>query len=261
MELPITEGPVLADLTGGILTLTLNRPDSLNSVTASILADLERLLLAVPRFPDVRVVVLRGAGKGFCSGADLSPRDGEKASSGTIDAGNGVVTAVRRCPVPVVSVVQGPCAGIGVSVALSADLVVASEKAFFLLAFANIGLMPDGGATALVSAAVGRPRAMRMALLGERVFAPQAEEWGLISHVVPDAELEAETTRLVEGLAAGPSLAYAATKAAVNDATLDQLDSSFQRERYGQSTLLGSDDFAEGAAAFRERRPARFTGN
>ncbi|WP_210424410.1 enoyl-CoA hydratase [Gephyromycinifex aptenodytis] len=259
-ELPITEGPVLASFEDGVVTITMNRPETLNAVTAPMMNHIEQLIMAASDLEGARAIVLRAAGKGFCSGADLSPEEGEKASTATIDAGNGVVTAMRQAPLPVVCVVQGACAGIGVSIALAADLVVASEKAFFLLAFANIGLMPDGGATALVSAAVGRPRAMRMALLGERVYAAQAEAWGLISHVVSPEALDEETDTLVRKLAEGPSRAYAATKHAVNEATLQELSQAFQRERYGQSALLHSADFEEGAAAFRERRPARFSG-
>lgn len=259
-EMPITDGPVLASIQDGIVTITLNRQESLNAVTAPMMNQVEQLVLQAGTNEEARVIVLQAAGKGFCSGADLNPEEGAKASTATIDAGNGLVTAMRQASIPVVCVVQGACAGIGVSIALAADLVVASEKAFFLLAFANIGLMPDGGATALVSAAVGRARAMRMALLGERIYGEQAHDFGLISHVVGHEQLEQETEELVRKLAAGPSRAFAATKHAVNEATLRELSPAFQRERYGQSALLQSQDFEEGAAAFRERRPARFSG-
>lgn len=256
--LALTEGDVLSSLDAGVLTLTMNRPQSLNAVGADVLETMESVVREAGRTPEVRVLVLRGAGKGFSSGADLDPHG--PPSTRTLDTGAALVTAVRQCPVPVVSVVQGPCAGIGVSIALAADLVVASEKAFFLLAFANIGLMPDGGATALVAASIGRARAMRMSLLGERISAEQAYDWGLISHYSPGDGLEGDVDALVSQLASGPSLAYAQTKGAVNDATLDQLDSAFSRERYGQTSLMTSSDFTEGVTAFLERRSAEFTG-
>ncbi|WP_095999823.1 enoyl-CoA hydratase [Mobilicoccus massiliensis] len=257
--LAMTEGEVLTALEGGVLTMTMNRPQSLNAMPASMLATMESVVRAASADSGVRVIVVRGAGKGFSSGADLDPSGPPTAA--TLDAGNALIAATRRSPRPIVSVVHGACAGIGVSVALAADLVVASEKAFFMLAFANIGLMPDGGATALVAASVGRARAMRMALLADRVPAQQAFEWGLISHVAAADDLETEAGAVIAKLASGPSVAYGMAKAAVNDATLDELDSAFQRERYGQTSLMETKDFTEGVTAFRERRTPRFTGS
>ena len=255
----LTEGDVLTTLQGGVLTLTMNRPETINALPATMVGTMESVVRAAGRRDDVRVLVLRGAGKGFCSGADLDPD--APPSPDTLDLGAALVTALRRFPRPVVSVVQGPCAGIGVSIALAADLVIASEKAFFLLAFANIGLMPDGGATALVAASVGRARAMRMALLGERVPATQAFDWGLISHLASAEEFDGQVESLVAKLAAGPTLAYGLTKDAVNDATLHQLNEALHRERYGQTSLMDSHDFVEGVSAFRERRAATFLGS
>lgn len=255
----LTEGDVLTTLEGGVLTLTMNRPETINALPASMVGTMEAVVRAASRHDAVRVLVLRGAGKGFCSGADLDPD--APPSPDTLDLGAALVTAMRKFPRPIVSVVQGPCAGIGVSIALAADLVVASEKAFFLLAFANIGLMPDGGATALVAASVGRARAMRMALLGERVPAAQALDWGLITHVARVEEFDAEVEAVVGKLASGPTLAYGVTKEAVNDATLHQLNEALHRERYGQTSLMESHDFVEGVTAFRERRAATFLGS
>lgn len=258
--LDLADGPVLARLDDGVLRITLNRPESLNAVTAAGLERLESVFRDAAGDPGVRVVVLRGAGAGFCSGADLADGGDDRPSTATIDHGNGVVTAIRRMDRPVVAAVHGPCAGIGVSLALACDLVVAADDAFLLLAFANIGLMPDGGATALVAASIGRARAMRMALLAERIPAGQALDWGLVSHVVPADTFDAGVDEIVDVLRAGPTRAYAATKAAIGEATLAELDGAFQRERHGQDRLLRSDDFAEGVGAFRERRRARFTG-
>ena len=162
-----------------VLSVTFNRPDSLNSLTTEMLTTLADSLEQAAGDPQVKVVRLAGAGRGFCSGAGISAEDqAAQADSVTIDdllvAANRAVRTITDLPKPVVAVVQGPTAGVGVSLALACDVVVASEKAFFLLAFTKIGLMPDGGASALVAAAIGRIRAMRMALLAERLTADEA---------------------------------------------------------------------------------------
>ena len=155
--------------------------------------------------------------------------------------------------------VQGPTAGVGVSLALACDLVIASEKAFFLLAFTKIGLMPDGGASALVAASVGRARAMKMALLAERLPADEALAAGLITAVHPAGNLEAEADKVIGRLLAGPALAYAKTKQAINGATLSDLDAALARETAGQHVLLNSHDLREGIKAFQEKRDPTFT--
>jgi enoyl-CoA hydratase len=167
------------DLADGVLTVTLNRPDSLNSLTAAMLKGIADALQQAARDPRVKVVRLGGAGRGFSSGAGISEQDqANPAASGTpvdvLDAANGAVRSIVNLPQPVVAVVQGPAAGVGASLALACDVVLTSEKAFFMLAFTKIGLMPDGGASALIAAAVGRIRAMRMALLAERIPALEA---------------------------------------------------------------------------------------
>jgi enoyl-CoA hydratase len=155
--------------------------------------------------------------------------------------------------------VQGPAAGVGVSLAISADVILASEKAYFLLAFTKIGLMPDGGASALVAAAVGRTRAMRMALLAERLPAADALAAGLVSAVYPAEDLDAAVDEVIATLKSGPAMALRKTKQAINAATLTELEAAFGRETEGQLGLLVSDDFREGAKAFQQRRPATFT--
>ena len=160
---------------------------------------------------------------------------------------------------PVIAVVQGPAAGVGVSLALACDLVLASEKAFFLLAFTKIGLMPDGGATALVAAAIGRARAMRMALLAERISAAEAFDFGLISAVYPADELEAGVATVIKTLASGPAVALRKTKQAINAATLTELEEAIGREEEGQRILVTSRDFAEGTKAFQQHRTPEFT--
>jgi enoyl-CoA hydratase len=171
---------------------------------------------------------------------------------------NRLIRAIVALPHPVVAVVQGPAAGVGVSIALACDVVLASEKAFFMLAFTKIGLMPDGGASALIAAAVGRIRAMRMALLAERLPAAEAFNAGLITAVYPAEDFDAEVDKVIAKLLAGPAVAYAKTKDAINAATLTELDAALEREFRGQSVLLRSPDLIEGATAFQQRRTPNF---
>lgn len=255
------EAPVRFDETGGVLTVTLERDSALNAVTAPMLQGIERELAHRAGDEELRLVVLRGAGRGFCSGADLgSDGASQDPDVAVLEAGNDVVTAILGYPVPVVAVVHGPVVGIGVSLALACDLVLAREDAYFLLAFTRIGLMPDGGATELVAASIGRARAMRMALLAEKLPAREALEAGLVSHVFAESEFDAGVADLLTALAAGPTRAYRATRQAINAATLPGITDAFAREHTGQGALLSSADFAEGVTAFRERRPARFIG-
>jgi enoyl-CoA hydratase len=245
----------------GALWLTFNRPDRLNALSGEMSDRLAEQLEAAAASEDVRVVVLAGAGGAFSSGADLSGDDEHGRFDGTaLDRANRVIRAVTRLPKPCVAAVRGVAAGVGCSTALACDLVVAAESASFLLAFSRIGLMPDGGATATVAASVGRARAMRMALLGEAVPASEAYAAGLVSHLVPDPDLDDAVRDLVGRLAAGPPLAYSATKKAVNRATLPHLEEALDLERTGQTVLLGTRDAAEGVLAFAEKRRPRFTG-
>ncbi|MDP4960141.1 MAG: enoyl-CoA hydratase-related protein, partial [Mycobacterium sp.] len=200
----------------------------------------------------------------FSSGAGISAEDQAAATiSPTVDPllaeANRVIRSIADLPKPVVAVVGGPAAGVGVSLALACDVVLASEKAFFLLAFTKIGLMPDGGASALVAAAVGRIRAMRMALLAERITAAEALEYGLVSAVYPHDDLESAVAEVIHTLMSGPAIALRKTKQAINAATLTELDAAIDRETAGQLILLQSRDFREGTRAFQERRAADFT--
>jgi enoyl-CoA hydratase/carnithine racemase len=247
---------------GPALWITLDRPERLNAVTTGVLTDLADLIEESGEDGEVRVLVVTGAGRAFSSGADLRASGavpGTPPGAGTLLAANRVARALRSVPQPVVAAVNGPAAGVGCSIALGCDLVVAADQAYFLLAFGGIGLMPDGGATALVPASIGRARAMGMTLVPERIPAAQALEWGLIYRVVPAAELGAVVDALVARLAAGAPRALAAAKRAVNEASLD-LDAALQRELYGQTALLRGADFAEGVAAFGAKRSPLFTG-
>lgn len=252
---------LIVELTDGVLSITIDRPDSLNSVNPAVFNGMALALEHAATDPRVRVVRLGGTGRGFCSGAGIGSEDtgdGHEPME-TLHQGNRVVRAIIDLPRPVVAVVHGPTAGIGVSLALACDIVLASEKAFFLLAFTKIGLMPDGGASALVAAAIGRTRAMKMALLAERVTAAEAFDWGMVSSVHPADQLEADAEAVIARLLAGPAVAYAKTKRAVNGATLGDLDTTLAHETAGQHILLGAHDLREGIRAFQEKRTPEFT--
>jgi enoyl-CoA hydratase len=249
-------------LTDGILSVIINRPESLNSVTTPVLAGIADAMERAGADPRVKVVRLGGAGRGFCSGAGMSADD----VSGSGGPGTEIIAEVNRAvrgitalPRPVVAVVHGPAAGVGVSLALACDLVLASDAAFFMLAFTKVGLMPDGGASALIAAAIGRTRAMRMAMLAERLPAAEALAAGLVSAVYPADQFEAEVDKVVSALLGGPAVAFAKTKEAINAATLTELDAALDRELRGQAGLLKSRDFIEGAMAFQQRRTPNFT--
>jgi 2-(1,2-epoxy-1,2-dihydrophenyl)acetyl-CoA isomerase len=252
---------------GGVMTIALNRPETLNAWNEQLGRD---LLAAVREAaaPDVRAVCLAGNGRAFSSGADLRDvgaapmRENDRPDLGHVlrDRYNPIITAVRELEKPVVAAVQGPAVGIGLSLALAADLIVASESAYFLLAFVNIGLAPDGGASATVAARVGLTRATEMAMLGERIGATKAAEWGLINRVCPDAELEGEVSALLERLAAGPTRAHAAIKRQLNEWVLDDFGDQLELEAVVQNEMADTDDFVAGAMGFATGKPATFTG-
>ncbi|HEX5089992.1 MAG TPA: enoyl-CoA hydratase-related protein [Nocardioides sp.] len=245
----------------GALWLTFNRPEVLNAFSEELFVALAERLEDAASDDAVRVVVLTGAGRAFSAGADISgPTAPERFDVRILDAANRVIRAVTNCPRPVVAAVNGVAAGVGCSTALAADIVVASESASFLLAFARIGLMPDGGSSATVAAAIGRARAMRMALLAEPLTAREAHDAGLVSHLSTVEEFPTLVDTIVRRLARGAPLAQAATKKAVNAATLAQLEPVLERERTDQTALLRTDDAAEGMRAFNEQRSPRFRG-
>ena len=249
---------LIVEMQSDILRITFNRPDRLNSLSAEIVHVVADAVDSAP-VNGARVIVITGAGRAFSSGADVSA-DGTPPGLDTLDAGNRLVRSITLSPTPVVAAVNGIAAGIGCSIALAADLAIASESAGFMLAFTKIGLMPDGGASMFVPAAAGRARAMRMALLAEKISAKTAADWGLIAEMVPDSEFTASVEAVVTQLASGPPLALAATKRVLNSATISLLDVILQAERDGQEPLLESADFVEGMAAFQQKRAAQFTG-
>ncbi len=258
---------VLWEQSGAVGRLTLNRPETLNAWTAEFGRELKRVVEGEAAEESVRAVLITGAGRGFSSGADLKAGF-EPADDGMPDIKRELhdiyhpaIAGIRRLPKPVVAAVNGPAVGIGCSLALACDLVMAAESAFFGLAFVNIGLMPDGGSTAFVPPAVGKARAFQMALLGERVPAARAVEWGLANWVHPDDRLLEEANALVERLAAGPTRSYASSKRALNRHIYGDLEAQLDLEAELQHALGRTKDFLEGAAAFVEKREPVFTGS
>ncbi len=249
----------------GAARITLNRPDSLNAWTAQLGHELGEAVEAAANDDAVRAVLITGAGRAFSSGADLrdhGPGDGAPDLGARLrEIYNPVILRVREMPKPVLASVNGPAAGVGCALALACDLVIAAESAYFLLAFVNIGLVPDGGATATVAARIGHSRAAEMALLGERIGAPTALEWGLINRTAPDAELQGETDALLAKLASGPTKAYAATKALLNRTIYAELASQLDAEADAQREQGTTTDFIEGVIAFSQKRPPKFTGS
>lgn len=238
----------------GVLRLTFTCPDRLNSVTTEMLG---QITAALADTDGVRVAVLSGEGRAFCSGAVMVPG---AVNEGILEAADRTIHALTQSPFPVIAAVNGLAAGIGSSLALACDLQVTRESDYFLQAFVNVGLMGDGGAHALIAASVGRARAMRLLLAGERLPNPEAFAAGLISHCVPDDEWQATVDALVDRFATGPTLAYSRIKSTVNAASLTQLDDVIDRETKGQTFLGASADHREGVQAFSEKRRANFTG-
>jgi 2-(1,2-epoxy-1,2-dihydrophenyl)acetyl-CoA isomerase len=257
------------DLTtdGPSARILLNRPDALNAWNEQFGKDLRDAVMTVSGDDAVRAVMITGAGRGFSSGADLKEQRGADdgglpdLSARLKEIYHPIITELREMPKPVVSAVNGPAVGIGCSLALAGDLVMAAESAFFGLAFVNIGLMPDGGSTLFVPAAVGKARAFQMALLGERVSAEQALDWGLVNWVHPDDRLMDEAEALAAQLAKGPTRSYAGSKRALNQMVYPDLDGQLDLEAEIQHELARTDDFLEGVGAFVEKREAAFSGS
>ena len=258
LVLPDLPDTVRVEIAGSAATITLTNPDQLNAVDGPMLDGVIAALEALAAAPEVRVIALTGAGRGFCSGAGL-PDDGEGDLAPTLYAGGRLVSALLACPTPTVALVNGVAAGIGVPIAVACDYLLASEAASFVLAFAKIALVPDGGSTALLAASIGRTRAMRLALTGEKLPARTAAEWGLVSECVPAEEFPQRSAEVVAQLAGSAPLGVAATTRAINAATLD-LEPVLAREEADQVRLLASADFREGVDAFRGRRSPEFRG-
>ncbi len=251
---------------GGELRIVLDRPETMNAWNAELGRELLAALREAESDETVRVVVVTGAGRGFSSGADLragfeaTPEGHPDVQRALDEIYHPIIATVRRMPKPVLAAVNGPAVGIGCSLALACDLVVARESAYLLLAFANIGLVCDGGSSMFVPARAGFGRAAEMALLAERIPAPQALEWGLVNRVLADAEFDAGVDALAERLATGPTRAFAGTKRQLNAWLFGGLDEQLALEASVQQEMAASADFAEGVQAFLAKRRPEFRG-
>src|SRR3954454_24562703 len=253
---------------GGAAVIELNRPETMNAWNKQFGIDLLAAIEQCTADDEIRAVCITGAGRGFSSGADLSAMDNHDVTpEGKPDVrkrltedSHPITGALRLTPRAVTAAVTGPAVGIGLSLALATDIIVAKESAYFLLAFVNIGLVPDGGSSLFVPERVGFTRAIEMALLGERVAAPQALEWGLINRVYPDEAFQGEVDGLVDRLAAGPTRSYAGTKRQLNKWVFERMESQLELEAEIQQEMASSDDFVEGVLAFVQKRSAEFKG-
>lgn len=238
----------------GVLRITLNAPDRLNSVTTEML---DQISDEIENREGVRVAVIAGTGRAFCSGAVMRPGH---SNVGVMEAAERIIHTLTSAPFPIVAAVNGIAAGIGSSIAIACDVQIAKDSDYFLQAFINIGLMPDGAANELLAASIGRTRALRLALSGERLPNTEAERMGLITYAVPEAEWQDLVDTTVATFAEGPTLALGATKRAVNAASLPHLDATLKNETATQAELAESHDFTEGVEAFAEKRQANFLG-
>jgi len=250
----------------GIATVTLDRPERLNSFTAHMHDELRKALKIIHDDDAIRVMILTGAGRAFCAGQDLGERkltkNGVKPDLGQSLETNyhPLVVALRSLEKPVVGAVNGVAAGAGASVALACDLVIAAQSASFIQAFCRLGLVPDAGGTYFLTRSLGAPRAMGLALLGERLSAQQAEQWGLIWRCVADEQLMPLVNEIARTLAAGPTRGYARIKQAIHAAEQRALEEQLAIESGFQRELGQTDDYLEGVAAFIEKRKPQFTG-
>jgi 2-(1,2-epoxy-1,2-dihydrophenyl)acetyl-CoA isomerase len=244
-----------------VATLTLNRPDSLNALNSAMLDEIRAAVEAAPG-SGARALLLAGEGRGFSSGADLASGGGLPDDVGAaLEAHfNPLIEALFACPLPVVAAVNGPCAGAGCSLALAADLVIAGRSAYFLQAFINIGLIPDAGATWLLPRLAGRARAMEMMMLGERISAEQAADWGMISRVVEDEALADEAAALAARLAAGPTVAYGLLRRLARNAEQLPLTDALIAERIAQRDAGRTGDFRKAVFAFLQKQKPEFDG-
>jgi len=262
----MTSQTILFDIAKGFAKLTLNRPDRLNSFTVEMHGEVAEALSRVEQDPDIRALLITGAGRGFCAGQDLADRAVAPGEKG-VDLGeslenryNPLILRLIRLPKPVICAVNGVAAGAGANIAFAADIVLAARAAKFIQSFSNIGLVPDSGGTWILPRLSGQARALGLALTGEPLTAERAESWGLIWRCVDDDQLQAEAEKLAERFAVGPTRGYAAIKMAMRKGWFAGLEEQLDLERDLQRELGYSDDYREGVAAFGEKRKPNFSG-
>ncbi|MEO1567876.1 MAG: enoyl-CoA hydratase/isomerase [Pseudomonadota bacterium] len=257
------------DVEDDIATISLNDPATMNAAGIDTVEELAQALDQAA--DDARCTILTGTGRGFCSGANLGAVSVRKEAGSTapskMDAGlaldthyNPLILAMKEHPHPIITAVNGAAAGVGCSIALMGDIIIAAESAYFLQAFRRIGLVPDGGSTYLLPRVLGRARAMEMALMGDKLPAPKALEWGLVNQVVADDQLMATAHNAADKLAKGPTQALALMRGLIWDAEDTDFESQLRKERVAQRVAGRTTDFREGVSAFLEKRPAAFTG-
>jgi 2-(1,2-epoxy-1,2-dihydrophenyl)acetyl-CoA isomerase len=260
----LSQSGILLQRDGPIRRITLNRPDKLNSFTRGMLGELNDALAGVATDDEARVVVITGAGRGFCAGQDLREagaiEDGAAVRAVVERLYNPMIRQIRALPIPVLAAVNGIAAGAGMSLAIACDLVIAADTASFTQAFAKIGLVPDAGASYFVPRLVGQARALGLAMLAEPIDARTAEQWGLIWKVVPEAEFPAAIEAASRRLAELPSAAIALMKQAIGAGGHNSLEQQLALEAELQAQAAETEDFREGVAAFLEKRSPRFIG-
>lgn len=254
---------IITERRGDVLGITLNRPERLNAAPPAMFDEIRQ---AVEDRGDARAVLIMGLGRGFCSGADVgggglqADDPGDASHQALTDHYHPTIQAIADLPVPVVTAVQGPAAGIGCSLALAADFCIAGESAYFLQAFVNIGLVPDGGSSWMLPRLVGKGRAMEMMLLGERIKAQTAQDWGLVYRLVPDDVLEHEAWVFADKLAKGPTVAMGLIRRQVAFGMSHSLAETMEREAENQRIARGTADSTEGGMAFLQKRDPEFKG-
>ncbi len=257
---------IILSVDNGAAVLTLNRPDRLNSFTAEMHEEMQAALTEIERNGSIRALLLTGAGRGFCAGQDLGDRavapGGEAVDLGQSceNYWNPMVRRLAEMRIPVVCAVNGVAAGAGANVALACDIVMAAKSAKFIQSFANIGLIPDSGGSWVLPRLIGQARALAITLTGEPVLAEKAESWGMIYKAVEDEALMEEAQKLVARLAKGPTRGLAETKKRIRESSLNTLQEELDHERDAMRELGYSKDYAEGVAAFMEKRKPIFSG-